>query len=204
MDNKKCSKCEIEKDISNFSKSGKYYGSWCKECRKISEQERRILKGIKQKVKPVVVGDSHKQCLHCKQILELEFFGDNKRGRLGKHCYCKECYKIFHKEIRKNNPEKFRTYTKKYRDRRREHWRSLHRIHQFNRKNKIKAQSDGTVTEEFMKNLYATEICFWCKEVIPVDQRTAEHIIPLSSGGVHGISNLTMACISCNSSKFNF
>lgn len=30
-----------------------------------------------------------------------------------------------------------------------------------------------------------------------------EHIIELSNGGIHGVSNINMACISCNSSRLN-
>ncbi len=55
-----------------------------------------------------------------------------------------------------------------------------------------------------MRELYATEICCWCKKPTPIEDRTAEHVIPLDKGGIHGISNLKMACLSCNSSKMNF
>lgn len=112
--------------------------------------------------------------------------------------------KIIADSLNSKYREKTKNNTEKYRNNHREHWRGLHRINQFNRKNKIKAQSDGTVTEEFMKNLYEIENCYWCKKYTPIDQRTAEHIIPLDRGGIHGISNLIMSCLSCNCSKLNF
>lgn len=97
-----------------------------------------------------------------------------------------------------------RNYTQKYRDNHRERWRGLHRINQFNRKNKVKLANDGTVTEDFMKSLYSIENCYWCKQVIPRELRTAEHIKPLHLNGLHTAENLTMACRSCNFSKLNF
>lgn len=199
-----CVKCNTEK---SFTKYGKYYHSWCVDCRRIAQQAKRRASGIKPKVIPITT-DDEKECLRCKKILNKEFFHHNSRGRLKRACYCKACYSDYNTELRNTDINLYRNKTKistrKYRDEHREHWRTLHRLNQFNRKNLIKAQSDGTVTEEFMRNLYSIDTCYWCKEIIPISDRTAEHIIPLSIGGIHGVSNLTMACFSCNSSKLNF
>lgn len=39
METKICTKCDIEKDLSNFRKSGKYYRSECKDCEKNYKKE---------------------------------------------------------------------------------------------------------------------------------------------------------------------
>ena len=39
METKICTKCEIEKELKNFRKSGKYYRSECKNCEKIYKDE---------------------------------------------------------------------------------------------------------------------------------------------------------------------
>ena len=69
------------------------------------------------------------------------------------------------------------------------------------RRGLIVNQSDGTVTDEFLKELYETETCHYCGEYVSENLRTADHMTPLSKGGAHSASNLTMACFSCNSSK---
>ena len=204
---KVCSKCKIEKEIDNFSKSGKYYNSWCRLCRSELEQNRRIKNGIVPKIKPKIIGEEHKECLKCKKILHINLFNISSRGRLNRNPYCKICESAYHKELKNKDIEKYRKLnrerTQKHRDLNREEYRGKKRIEEFNRKNKIKAVSDGTVTKEFMIKLYNTEICFWCEKFIEKDKRTAEHVIPLSRGGTHSADNLKMACLSCNCSKLN-
>ena len=204
-----CKICNENKPHGEYTKHKKSkdgFAYYCNPCRAEYELQRRIKTGIVPKPKPKIVDNFHKECLKCHFIHLIDDFPISKRGRLGRGPYCIECNKEYHK-IRTESPDvkkRIREATQKYRDSRREHWRGLHRVHQYNRKNKIKVQSDGTVTEEFMKELYATTHCHWCKESITPDKRTAEHIIPLANGGIHGISNLRMACLSCNSSKLNF
>lgn len=204
-----CHRCHESKPLDQYgpckqSLDGLAY--WCRPCRNEYGQASRQRQGIKIKIKPAIPDDSHKECLKCHQVKHVKEFNKNKRGRLGCAAYCIPCLKIYQKEHRESKPnylEITRQRTQRYRDKNREYWRSLHRINQFNRKHLIKAQSDGTITVEFMCQLYATEHCYWCKKSIPEDQRTAEHVIPLIEKGVHGVSNLKMACLSCNSSKKN-
>ena len=204
-----CKTCKEEKPYSEYTKckaAKDGYAYACNRCRAQYEQERRIEKGIPQKPKPEIVDTSHKECLHCRTIFHIDNFPISTRGKLGRGSYCKSCTKKYHQEIAKDPGVKraIREATKRYRQNHAEHWRGLHRINQYNRKMVTKVQSDGTVTEEFMRNLYGTRECHWCKKYTPKNKRTAEHIIPLAKGGIHGISNLAMACQSCNSSKLNF
>jgi hypothetical protein len=193
--NKTCTKCLKLQTIKNYSKN-----SWCNTCKKDYEQARRISKGIKVKPKPIVNIDT-KECLDCKEILHIDKFRNNPRGRLMKSAYCIVCEKKRQQARHKAKPEEGRAATKRYRDSNREWWRALHRKNQFNRRNKIKALEDGTITKEFITNLYKIENCYYCNKVTPTESRTCEHVVPLNKGGVHGISNLKMACLSCNSKK---
>lgn len=63
------------------------------------------------------------------------------------------------------------------------------------------ATADGTVTDTFLKEVYATEICYWCACYIEPSKRTLEHIVELNDGGEHSASNITMACQPCNSAR---
>ena len=43
--------------------------------------------------------------------------------------------------------------------------------------------------------------CHYCKAVSPGTGMTMDHVIPMSAGGAHDLSNLVVCCKSCNSSK---
>ena len=62
---------------------------------------------------------------------------------------------------------------------------------------------DNTATEEFISELYANENCYYCGKLTPLNERSQDHKIPISRGGIHSANNLVMACIYCNKSKFN-
>lgn len=69
------------------------------------------------------------------------------------------------------------------------------------RRNRQKVQSDGSVTDEFLDALYAESVCHYCRNQTPESDRTADHKTPLSRGGLHSAANLVMACWSCNCGK---
>lgn len=67
----------------------------------------------------------------------------------------------------------------------------------------IEAQSDGSVTPQSLGRLYgqAKECCYCGVPFKTSKEKTADHIVPISRGGLHSILNLVICCISCNSSK---
>jgi 5-methylcytosine-specific restriction endonuclease McrA len=69
----------------------------------------------------------------------------------------------------------------------------------------IEAQSDGSVTPQSLGRLYgqAKECCYCGVSFKTSKEKTADHIVPISRGGLHSILNLVICCISCNSSKCN-
>lgn len=44
-------------------------------------------------------------------------------------------------------------------------------------------------------------ICHWCKRLFVPHECHADHVIPLSLGGLHALSNLVIACSACNLRK---
>lgn len=185
---KTCTKCLSLIEKSKFSSGN----SWCNSCRTKDNRERL---GQSEKIKPIVNDDS-KQCCHCMEVLPLDDFSPSERGRLGLAAYCKKCTTLKYKD-----KDKARVASKKYRETHRERYLAAHRIHQFNRKNLAKTTCDGTVTDEFLKELYGTENCYFCNKFTEVENRTLEHLQPLSKDGIHSKDNCTMACLSCNASK---
>jgi hypothetical protein len=66
----------------------------------------------------------------------------------------------------------------------------------------IAAQSDGTVIPKTLGALFAAaKDCCYCGAPMNWKQKTADHIVPLTQGGLHSMTNLAICCISCNSSK---
>jgi hypothetical protein len=190
---KQCSNCLELIDKDKFSKSLK---TWCSSCAKV--YNRKYTKGVERFI-PLIFEDS-KQCCNCKEIKLLENFSNSKRGRLGKSSYCKSCTNILAK-AKWRNPERERIKTRNYRKNNREKYLATHRIHQFNRINRIKITNDGTITVDFLKSIYNSEECYYCKKPVIINERTLEHLQPLIKGGLHTASNIKMACKSCNLSK---
>lgn len=61
--------------------------------------------------------------------------------------------------------------------------------------------SDGTITDKFLKELYSTAACYYCKSITHKSERTLDHKISLIDGGKHSADNCVMSCVLCNSSK---
>jgi len=64
------------------------------------------------------------------------------------------------------------------------------------------SKKEGDVTTEQLLILQKTQThCYWCGNPLKNKASHVDHYIPLSKGGKHTISNLVMACASCNLSK---
>lgn len=62
--------------------------------------------------------------------------------------------------------------------------------------------ADGTLTQEEIRRLFATAThCCYCAERMRSQDKTLDHVIPLSRGGKHSADNVVIACRSCNVSK---
>ena len=48
---------------------------------------------------------------------------------------------------------------------------------------------------------YLSCICAYCNKVIPMNERTNDHIIPRCAGGITEINNIVICCEDCNSKK---
>jgi 5-methylcytosine-specific restriction endonuclease McrA len=62
--------------------------------------------------------------------------------------------------------------------------------------------SDGTLTPQVVRSLFAAAThCPYCTEPVHPRDKTLDHIIPVSRGGLHSSTNVIVACRSCNSIK---
>jgi 5-methylcytosine-specific restriction endonuclease McrA len=62
--------------------------------------------------------------------------------------------------------------------------------------------TDGTLTPSVVAGLFAqAKGCAYCHEPMHPRDKTLDHVVPVSKGGIHSITNVVIACKSCNSRK---
>ncbi|MBU2061948.1 MAG: HNH endonuclease [Bacteroidetes bacterium] len=99
----KCTKCNIEKELSNFYKGDPY---WCKECRR-----QNYLDKTKDEVKNrrVDLPNGNRVCGNCKEEKHLDYFVKNKSCKDGRARTCSECtYKSRGTKEKKASQKKLR------------------------------------------------------------------------------------------------
>lgn len=153
---------------------------------------------MKRKRDPIDLLSGRKECFRCDQVKCLTEFSPTPRGVGGVAAYCKPCMSSYQLEKRARDPS-FRERLHEYRQK--ESWKIAHRRHQHARRASITQTSTGQVTQEVARGLYARTTCHYCQKFVLPMHRTIDHKIPLSRGGRHDPSNLTMACGRCNSRK---
>lgn len=142
MDKKVCSKCGIEKDITEFQfrKDTNSYRNQCKSCcNELKKNSYRRLHPIKEKNQ--YVPPKQQICIKCntkKEIAEFELRNDTGKYRN----ICKECqrkqnnkyYSEHYEEIRKKQNQ----YGKEYRKKNKERLSEIGKLYYQNHKNEIK------------------------------------------------------------------
>ena len=115
MDNKKCSYCDIEKPATTdyfhalkTTKDG--LTGQCKDCRR--GRRNGTLKSKKEELP-----EGQKRCARCKEVklATLEHFPP-KRGANPLYSYCRKCVAKINQEWVRNNPEKQRARSTRYRE----------------------------------------------------------------------------------------
>lgn len=185
---KRCPQCGEEKDLSEFyidnnRKDG--HTAYCKQC---------------------IAMNSHEYYLHnkekCKERYD-KWVSENKE-------YVRERSK----QYRRNKPEIEFNKQKRYRETHKEKlylkgkkYRETHKDYFNNkcRERKLSQQnvSDGTITLEAEQILFKSQNgkCDYCDCDLNMVGKHLDHIIPLSRGGLHTITNVHWVCPKCNMSK---
>jgi len=108
---------------------------------------------------------------------------------------------VKNKVYRDANREKIEAYAKA--------WYAAHPNEYLARKHKHRANKAGAKIGDAKAVLYwlkgwkteAPVACHYCRVVSPGTDMTMDHVIPMSAGGPHDLTNLVVCCKSCNSSK---
>ena len=168
-----------------------------------------------------------KQCSGCKRKLPLSSFPKDGAKASGVYPRCKECKSAYDREYAKKNADKKRyvasewyyanvekkaVYDKEYRNNNKERKRVNSRQWYANnldrarlqaknagQRRKARKRANGVfyILPKHLTKLYSSK-CIYCGSSENIQ---ADHVIPVSRGGVHGIGNLVSACASCNLSK---
>lgn len=195
---KECVACGVKRTFDQFYHQHGQPAGCCKPCKQKRFAEARRKRG--QPLKRVsYIEYGARLCCHCGQWKWCGEFKRSKRSLGGLNAYCGQCSAAKRRtpEVR----EEQRIAAAGWRERNREKCRASGRLAQYKRIFRQEACKDGTATTDFMVALYATPVCYYCKQETPKEDRTAEHMTPLSRGGVHSAANLVMACDRCNSRK---
>ena len=202
MTTKICTKCNCEKELTEFgknkdSKDGLQY--YCKQCRnsiaKIKRQNpdsnhKEILRKSYAKLKE-------------KRLKEKAEYRESNRELLAKN----------QKEYYRANKEDCIEYQKKYRIEKKDIIKEKHKEYMKKDFAKISKRNSSHKRRELVRNGDVTTIqlkelidrskkCYWCEKKIGKLYHI-DHVIPLASGGSHTIDNIVISCPSCNLRKSN-
>lgn len=149
-----------------------------------------------------------KTCSICGISKNISEYHKKSNSKDGLRSWCRECASARDKEYRRKNREKINKQRResrqnnpqKYKDEMRR-WveANPNRKNEFEAKRRASKRDNGIykILKRDLERLYASP-CIYCGSV---ERITADHVIPLSRGGTHGIGNLVPACIKCNINK---
>lgn len=163
-------------------------------------------------------------CVHCKKTFDESNFYRDKSKPTGRKPRCKTCDKL------SRDPEKRRSYEREYwsdperAKKKREHVKKSMIKNMDNHKRKRKEylktnagintqRKAGQVTRCKKAGCYIEHVdplglyqeqngvCYLCLEQFDFKDMEMDHLIPISKGGKHEVSNVKMCCGTCNKKK---
>lgn len=107
----------------------------------------------------------------------------------------------FHQRVARKRPG-YRTRISAYYARSDVHARMLAHAHT---RRARKRNASGIHTSEQIREQYRRQkgMCYYCQKTVKWGKHHVDHVVPLSRGGSNDISNLVIACASCNLKKNN-
>lgn len=152
---KKCRKCGIQQELSDFQKrndSPDGHRNECKLCR--LKYQRKYHSDIKHRPKDIIP-EGYKKCYECKKTLDIKMFGRDKRSKDGHKSQCKACKRAESAVWRAQNQD----YAKKYREGHKD--RSLEYSKNYNKENKDKIKETKKIYVEKNRDAVAQQKKEW-------------------------------------------
>lgn len=181
---KRCTKCGEIKSLTEFSL---YKGSprrWCRACVKIYNRAYR--EQYPEKVRSATISWRNRN-LEKVKATKQRHYAENKEYYRKKH---DRWYAVNRDRSIQRSRAYFRTEEGKIRNRL-----------NANKHRAVARRGDVTI-EELTALMQRQTRCAYCKKKFTNKlPATVDHVVPLSKGGLHTISNLVLACKPCNSRK---
>lgn len=183
---KTCAKCSQSKPEEAYNKSKQMKDglfSWCRECKKAYEQT-----PASQARRAKYYQANRAWLLPLNRQWELDN-ADRKR----------EINRESRRKRYKANPEKYKAYSKAYRQANPDKYSEWDKT---NRVRRAGAPGKFTHAEWLDKLLEFNYHCAYCLNPFTEDKPpTQDHMLPLTRGGTHTADNIVPACVGCNSQK---
>ena len=192
---KACSKCEIEKPLTEYNKDKRVkcgLRAFCRVCerdyyRKYREENREKAITYRKKWK--------------KENRE-KVRADKRKWAKGWRERNPEISRARSRKYKEENPEKVKAYKKKWRKENLE----KKRLHNSKRRAVLReATTEDFSYEDLLdfwnKNEINYKECFYCEKEMPDKVEHIDHYVPLAKGGTHTKNNLRPSCARCNTMK---
>ena len=122
-------------------------------------------------------------CRTCNADKPLDDFIRDKRKSFGRATVCKQCIREWARMERHAKVD-------------------ARRIQSERRRSRLARQTDGTITEKRLRALFScAEQCPYCQKALGATDKSLDHIVPISKGGLHSIGNVLVCCKDCNTRK---
>tara|TARA_R100000656_G_C3923035_1_gene123260 strand:+ start:92 stop:808 length:717 start_codon:yes stop_codon:yes gene_type:complete len=216
---KACSRCGIDKELTNFSpdrRASDGLQSSCKECLNADRREKRKVnhEAIRKRERDYYL--ANKERIHANNKRSRERHAEKVKA--GKKAWYEKAkhrpeFQARLKERQEENRDAKREYDREYRAKNRakclaraKKWREANPekraaiIHNYVARRR--AQTKGGITTKELAQWKAEQkkVCYWCG-VKCAKNYHVDHYEPLSKGGKHEASNLVIACGPCNLKK---
>jgi len=207
---KKCNKCNESKELSLFGKHKGMtdgYLNTCKSCKAAYDKQRR-------QEKQKEISDKAKAYYQANKKMYQEKHRARYQQNREKYLQKVKAYAVENKEAILQKQKKYYEDNKnstKYKDAREKYRTSTRgriakRASEGKRRAAVKSSSDNTITAQALEDLRKTQgnKCKYCGTTLDFSEKGTvhlDHVVPLSKGGPHSITNVVWSCAKCNLTK---
>ncbi len=202
-DTKRCSKCGETKSINEFYKNKSRKdgrSAWCKACdnannkKYVQNNQERMKEYYRQKYWKDP--EKHRTSRKRSNIKNKDAIAERRKKY---YQYNKDLILLRDKIYRDKNRDKINNRNQQYYKEHKDDFVFKAR----ERKRLIRETKDGTITKESLGHMYETQFhkCDYCECDLDIFGKHLDHILPLTRGGMHTLSNVHWVCPKCNLSK---
>lgn len=202
---KTCTKCEINKPVSEFYRRRNGYKSSCKRCLYLASKDQRA-KFRRENATHVKRQKSEEYQRHKDDYIARAAkwsLANSEKSRTIKDRWYRKNRDAFLRKCadrHRDNPEKLRQRVKAWRKKN----PGKRRAQSAKRRAQVISPSGASKdVKAFYEHVAQADRirCYWCNRLVKKSHRQVDHIVPLARGGQHAVINLCCSCSTCNNRK---